>query len=99
MTAALIFEQVINGLITGAMYALFAVGLALILGVMDVVNTAHGEIYMLGAYAALGAIVGLGVGPWIYLALSALAGFLLGLLIEVVLVRRSRAESTFTSQT
>ena len=39
MTASLMIEQVINGIMTGAMYALFAVGLALILGVMDVVNT------------------------------------------------------------
>ena len=90
MTASLMIEQVINGIMTGAMYALFAVGLALILGVMDVVNTAHGEIYMLGAYTTVGAVVGLGLGPWFYLPLTALVGFCIGLLIELVFVRRLR---------
>jgi branched-subunit amino acid ABC-type transport system permease component len=57
VTAALLAEQVVNGLMVGAIYALFAIGLALMLSVMDIVNTAHGELFMLGAYAALGA-------PW-----------------------------------
>lgn len=91
MTVSLVIEQVINGIMTGAMYALFAVGLALILGVMDVVNTAHGEIYMLGAYTTVGAALGLGIGPWFYLPVTALMGFFVGLLIELVFVRRLRA--------
>lgn len=90
MTASLVFEQVINGLMIGAIYALFAIGLALIMGVMDVVNTAHGEVFMLGAYAALGAITYIGVGPILYLPLAALAGFVIGAVIDVVVVRPLR---------
>lgn len=90
MSTALIIEQAINGLLTGAIYALFAMGLALMLGVMDVVNTAHGEMFMLGAYAALGAAVGIGVGPWMYLPLAALAGFAVGVVIDLATLRPLR---------
>ncbi len=44
-------EQILNGLTLGAQYALIAVGLALIFGVVEIVNFAHGEFFMLGAYA------------------------------------------------
>ena len=57
MTPALLLEQLLNGLITGSIYALLAVGLALTLGVMDLVNTTPGEMYMVGAYAALAAML------------------------------------------
>ena len=43
-------QYVINGLIVGGAYALIGIGLTLILGIMNVVNFAHGEMYMLGAY-------------------------------------------------
>ncbi len=87
MTLELFVEQVINGLITGSIYALFAVGLALILGVMDVVNTAHGEIFMLGAYSAVAAV---GAGPWLYLPIAALTGFIVGVLIDTFALRPLR---------
>ena len=93
MGTALIIEQIINGLITGSIYALFAIGLALMLGVMDVVNTAHGEMFMIGAFAALGAIVALGVGPWIYLPLAALVGFALGVIVDSITMRPLRKRS------
>ncbi|PYO39783.1 MAG: branched-chain amino acid ABC transporter permease, partial [Gemmatimonadetes bacterium] len=47
---ALFLEQVVNGLTLGAYYALVAVGLALVFGVARLVNFAHGEFFMLGAY-------------------------------------------------
>ena len=43
-------QIIVNGLITGSFYALIAVGLALVFGIMRVFNFAHGELYMLGAY-------------------------------------------------
>lgn len=75
----------------GAIYALFAIGLALMMGVMDVVNTAHGEMFMLGAYAALGAIIYLGGGPAIYLPVAALAGFAIGAAVDLVAIKPLRA--------
>jgi branched-chain amino acid transport system permease protein len=90
MTAALFLEQVLNGLMVGAIYALFAAGLALMLGVMDVVNTAHGEFFAIGAYGALGAAVGFGFGPWLYLPCAALLGFACGIVVDIVTLRPLR---------
>jgi branched-chain amino acid transport system permease protein len=47
-----IFEQVVNGIITGSMYALIAAGMTMIFGVLRAINFAHGEYYMLGTFAA-----------------------------------------------
>ena len=51
VTPELVVQQFVNGLSIGAIYALVAVGLTLIFGIMDVINFAHGEFVMLGAYA------------------------------------------------
>ncbi len=53
MTADLIFQQVLNGLSLGIMYSLIAVGFTLFFGVLDVINFAHGDVFMLGAFGAL----------------------------------------------
>ena len=49
MTPELLLEVLINGVVIGSVYALFALGLALIFGVLEFVNFAHGEFYMIGA--------------------------------------------------
>ena len=49
-TFSLVIQQVANGLIIGSMYALMSIGMMLILGIMTVINMAHGEFYMLGGY-------------------------------------------------
>src|SRR5437868_500046 len=53
MFDAILVQQLANGLSLGLVYALMAIGFTLIFGVLNVVNFAHGEIYMLGAYAGL----------------------------------------------
>lgn len=50
MTASLLIEQIINGIITGSMYALMGAGLALVYGTMRVMNFSHGEMFMVSAY-------------------------------------------------
>ena len=63
-----LFAQLLtNGIIIGATYALIAIGLSLIFGMMRVVNFAHGEFYMLGAYVAVSAATGLNLGYFISL--------------------------------
>ena len=47
-----LFEQIVNGVITGSMYALVAAGMTMIFGVLRAINFAHGEYYMLGTFAA-----------------------------------------------
>jgi branched-chain amino acid transport system permease protein len=83
----LALDLAINGLIIGVFYALMAIGLSLIFGILKVVNFAHGEFYMVGAYVyTLGALM-LGIPPWIALPLAFLGGGLLGLVVERALMR------------
>lgn len=77
----------INGLIIGLFYALMAVGLSMIFGVLKIVNFAHGEFYMVGAYAYVLISMKLGVPPWIALPLAAASGAALGWLVERLLMR------------
>jgi branched-chain amino acid transport system permease protein len=77
----------INGLIIGLFYALMAVGLTLIFGILKVVNFAHGEFYMVGAYAYVLIAMKLGLSPWIALPLAAAAGAMVGSLTERMLMR------------
>ena len=53
MTAEAVLTQILNGLTIGAVLMLIAMGLTIIFGLMDVVNFAHGALYMLGAYLAV----------------------------------------------
>jgi branched-subunit amino acid ABC-type transport system permease component len=78
--------QTINGIVTGMILALVASGLTLIFGIMDVVNFAHGELFMLGAY--IGVIVLASTGSfWLALVLAALIVGLLGAALQVVTLR------------
>jgi branched-chain amino acid transport system permease protein len=83
----LAIDLTINGLIIGVFYALMAIGLALIFGILKVVNFAHGEFYMVGAYAYTLAALMLGISPWLALPSAFLIGALLGLLVERLLMR------------
>jgi branched-chain amino acid transport system permease protein len=83
----LALDLLVNGLIFGLFYALMAVGLAMIFGVLKVVNFAHGEFYMVGAYAYVLISLKLGVSPWIALPAAAAAGAAIGWLVERTLMR------------
>ena len=56
-----ILEFLVQGIVLGGLYALFAVGLTLIFGVLDVINVAHGEFFAIGGYLAFVAIVVIGL--------------------------------------
>jgi branched-chain amino acid transport system permease protein len=83
----LALDLAINGLIIGMFYALMAIGLSLIFGILKVVNFAHGEFYMVGAYAYTLSALMLGLSPWLALPLAFLIGILLGLVVERLLMR------------
>ena len=88
----LILLSVANGLIQGGFYSLFAVGLVLIFGVMRVVNFAHGELVMAGAFTiwVVHAQMGLGYIPAIMLAIILVT--VVGLVMEWLLFRPTRAD-------
>src|SRR3954468_6798188 len=91
-----ILIQTINGIVTGMILALVASGLTLIFGIMDVVNFAHGELFMLGAY--VGVIILAATGSfWIALVVATLAIALLGAAIHVTILRPLLGRDTLTT--
>src|SRR5271170_1015424 len=78
--------QTINGVVTGMILALVASGLTLIFGIMDVVNFAHGELFMLGAYVGVVTLAATG-NFWIALIAASLVIALLGAVIYIVTLR------------
>lgn len=84
-----IFLQVlINGLFSGGIYAVTAVGLTLIYGVMMIVNFAHGEFLMLGIYISYFAFTLAGIDPYLSMPISFITVFLIGALIQRFIVQR-----------
>jgi branched-chain amino acid transport system permease protein len=82
----LILIQTVNGIVTGMILALVASGLTLIFGIMDVVNFAHGELFMLGAY--FGVVVLTATGSfWVALVVATLMVALLGAALQIVTLR------------
>jgi branched-chain amino acid transport system permease protein len=82
----LLIIQTVNGIVTGMILALIASGLTLIFGIMDVVNFAHGELFMLGAY--LGFVVFVTTGSfWLALVGAALVVAILGAALQIVALR------------
>jgi len=83
-----LFGQLLLGLINGAFYALLSLGLALIFGLLHLINFAHGAIYMLGALGAWIAVSGLGMSFWAALVVVPLAVGIFGMALERGLIRR-----------
>ncbi|WP_377811397.1 branched-chain amino acid ABC transporter permease (plasmid) [Azospirillum sp. A29] len=83
-----LFGQLLLGLINGSFYALLSLGLAVIFGMLNVVNMAHGALYMVGAFVAWLLLTYLGVGYWGALVLAPLAVGAVGLVLERTMLRR-----------
>jgi branched-chain amino acid transport system permease protein len=81
-------QVVISGLLAGSIYAMVALGLGLIFGVMRVLNVAHGPLLMLGAYTTFWLFQRTGMNPYLSTLVSMPLLFLLGLALQRVLVRR-----------
>lgn len=88
MDLQIFFQTIVNGLFTGGIYALVAIGLTLIYGVMLILNFAHGEFLMLGMYIAYWAFTLAGIDPYLAVPIAALLIFGLGALIQSGLVQR-----------
>jgi len=83
-------QQVLNGLVTGSVYSLVALGLTLIYGTMHVPNFAHGQLYMLGAYVSYALVTRAGVPYWGALGVSVVALALVGAALERLVFRPLR---------
>jgi len=82
-----LFGQLLIGLINGSFYALLSLGLAVIFGLLNIINFTHGAQYMLGAFCAYLLLNKLGVGYWWSLALAPLIVGALGMLIERLMLK------------
>ncbi len=83
-----LFGQLLLGLINGAFYAMLSLGLAVIFGLLNIVNFAHGALYMMGAFAAWFLLNFYHIGYWPALILAPLGVGLFGMAIERILLKR-----------
>src|SRR5437588_5732730 len=92
MSGTALLQAIVDGVLTGGVYALMAAGLTLIFGVMDIINIAQGIMVVLGAYLSYELSVHLGIGLLPGLLLTVPAMFLLGVAIEFCFMRRLREQ-------
>jgi branched-chain amino acid transport system permease protein len=78
----LLAQVLVSGVLLGGLYALMALGLALVWGVLNIVNLSHGALIMLGAYATYYLFTGTGLDPFAALPITAIALFVLGYVIQ-----------------
>lgn len=83
-----LFGQLLLGLINGSFYALLSLGLAVIFGMLNIINFAHGALYMMGAFCAYFLLHAFGLGYWWALVLAPLAIGILGMIIERTMLQR-----------
>ena len=82
-----LFGQLTVGLINGAFYAMLSLGLAVIFGMLNIINFAHGAQYMLGAFCAWLALNYLGIGYWPALILAPIVVAVAGMALERLFLR------------
>ncbi len=82
----MIIQIIINGILKGGLYALMAIGMSLIWGVMDIINIAHGSFIMLGAFITYWLFTLLGIDPFLSLTASIITLFILGYLVQMYLI-------------
>ncbi|MDK2811762.1 MAG: branched-chain amino acid transport system permease protein [Petroclostridium sp.] len=86
----MLFQQILNGLTIGSVYALVALGYTLAYGILGLINFSHGEIYMMGAFIAFTCISIFNLNIWLSLILAILICGLLGIFVELVAFRSIR---------
>ena len=83
-----LFGQLLIGLINGSFYALLSLGLAVIFGLLNIINFAHGALYMMGAFVGWYLLQYLGLGYWWALIISPVLVGLFGMVIEKTMLKR-----------
>ncbi|MDH4249456.1 MAG: branched-chain amino acid ABC transporter permease, partial [Deltaproteobacteria bacterium] len=87
MTGEIILQAIVSGILMGFVYALIAVGLSLIFGLMEIVNFAHGEFLMLAMYGSFWLWSLLGIDPLLAVPVVAMLMFALGLAVHYGIIR------------
>lgn len=92
-----LIQQLVNGISLGSIYALIALGYTMVYGIINLINFAHGEIYMVGAYIGFALTTFLGLGFLPALILSMVVSSLLGVIIEKIAYKPLRNSSKITT--
>ncbi len=93
----LFIQAIINGVLIGSIYGLSALGLTLVWGIMDIVNLAHGEFIILGAFMNYFLFTLQGVNPLVGVLLAIPAGAVVGGIIHLLFIRRVIGRSGLTT--
>jgi branched-chain amino acid transport system permease protein len=88
ITPQALFGQILIGLINGSFYAMMSLGLAVIFGLLNIINFCHGALYMMGAFVAWLGLKYLGLNYWVSLVVAPLAIGAFGVLLERTMLRR-----------
>ncbi len=91
----MILQIIINGILKGGLYALMAIGMSLIWGVMDIINIAHGSFIMLGAFTTYWLFTLFGIDPFLSLIASMVVLFILGYAVQRYLINLVIRASAF----
>jgi branched-chain amino acid transport system permease protein len=86
-SSELVAQTLVNGLLLGGIYAVAALGLSLVFGIMDIVNLAHGHMLMVGGYAAIILFAATGITPLVGMLLAMVLLFVLGVVLQKVLLQ------------
>jgi branched-chain amino acid transport system permease protein len=98
MSSEIIFTQaIVDGLLMGSLYALIAIGLAMIWGIVEIINFAHGEFLMIASFLSYFLFIYLGIDPLISIPLAFLTTFGLGYLVQKGIINRI-LEAPFLAQ-
>ncbi len=85
-----------NGIVIGTIYTLAALGVSLVVGIMNVVNFAHGEFYILAGYFSFLFAGAVGLPPFAAMALAVFLVFLLGVIVEATLIRPTYGDELYS---
>jgi branched-chain amino acid transport system permease protein len=88
------FQQLINGLTMGSIYALTAIGYTMVFGILELVNFAHGSVYMVGAFLTLAFVTSLGMNIGAALLLSIILTGILGIMVDKIAIAPLRKKNT-----
>jgi len=83
-----LFGQLLIGLINGAFYAMLSLGLSVIFGLLNIINFAHGALYMMGAFVAYFALQWAGLGYWASLLIAPVVVGMVGIVLERTMLKR-----------
>jgi branched-chain amino acid transport system permease protein len=83
-------QQLVNGITLGSVYALIAVGYTMVYGVIELINFAHGEIYMMGAFLSFTMVTRFGINLWLAFPITMLVCAVMGIILDIVAYRPLR---------